>query len=434
MSKGRDLAIDNIRRLREGGYSAYLAGGCVRDELMGIEPKDYDIATSARPEEVMKVFPKVIPLGLKYGVVLVIREKLSFEVTTFRSDTQYIDGRHPKEVHFSSAKEDALRRDFTINGLFYDPIKGEIIDYVGGRVDIEKKVIRTVGAPRERFDEDRLRMMRAVRFAARFGFKIEENTYQAIKELAWKVKGVSGERVGEELTKIVTGNSPGLGVGLLHDLGIMEVILPEVSRMVGIRQPEEFHPEGDVFTHTRLMLDLLRAPSDVLAFAALLHDIGKPLAFHVAERIRFNSHDRIGAEITDKVCRRLKFSKEKRERIVACVENHMRMADAQKMREGKLKRLLQRETFLEELELHRLDCTASHRNLDNWKFLRRKLKEYSKEEVHPQPLLRGRDLIKAGYKPGPKFKLMLKAVEEAQLERRIRTKEEALMFIKKIFG
>jgi poly(A) polymerase len=431
----REIATDIVKKLNNAGYNALFTGGCVRDEIMGIEPDDYDIATDARPNEVMALFEKTVPVGAQFGVVLVVIDDIPFQVATFRADGRYIDGRHPENVRLSaSAEEDALRRDFTINGLMFDPIAEKLYDYVNGKKDIQNRIIRCIGEPRERFTEDKLRLMRAVRFSARFGYQIEERTYDAIKELAPTILEVSYERIQMELVKIFTGKNAGTGLQLLHDTGLLRQVLPEVSAMVGIPQPRKFHPEGDVFTHTKLALDNLQNPSPVLAFAALLHDVGKPKTITITDRIRFYGHNKVGAEIADKICARLRFSNDERERIVACVENHMTFMNAQKMKRSSLKRLFQRETFWDELELHKADCLASHRDLENWEFCLRRFEEYGAEEIKPEPLINGDDLINLGYKPGPIFKEILSAVEEAQLDNQIRTKEEALKFVMENFS
>ena len=442
----RKTAIDIVKKLNSAGYNALFAGGCVRDEIMGIEPDDYDIATDAHPDEVMAFFEKTVPVGAQFGVVLVVIDDIPFQVATFRSDGRYIDGRHPENVSLSaSAEEDALRRDFTINGLMFDPIAGKLYDYVNGEKDIQDRIIRCIGEPRERFTEDKLRLMRAVRFAARFGYQIEAKTLDAIKELAPTILEVSYERIQMELVKIFTGKNAGTGLQLLRDTGLLAQVLPEVSAMAGVPQPRDFHPEGDVFTHTKLALDNLTKPSEdeiafsisppkpALAFAALLHDVGKPLTFKITDRIRFYGHNKIGAEIANSICTRLRFSNDEREKIVACVENHMTFMNAHRMKESTLKRLVRRETFLDELALHKADCLASHGKLDNWEFCIRRFEEYSVEEIKPTPLINGHDLINLGYNPGPIFKEILDAVEEAQLDNQINTKEEALKFVMENF-
>jgi poly(A) polymerase len=435
MGESKDTAVDIVRKLREAGHEALFAGGCVRDMVMGNDPADYDIATSATPEEVMKLFQRTVAVGAQFGVVLVLVGERQYEVATFRADEGYEDGRRPVGVTFTNAKEDALRRDFTINALFYDPMEEQVIDYVEGRRDIEGRVIRTVGNPLERFEEDKLRMVRAVRFAARFDFEIEGATFEAIRRFSEKVTQVSWERIGDELEKTLTGPNRGRALQLLSDTWLLERILPEVHRMIGVPQPEAHHPEGDVFEHTKMSLDCLyqgtdEQPGSVLAFATLLHDVGKPPTFTVADRIRFNGHEVVGATISDQVCRRLKLSNEKRNRIVDIVSNHMRFIHAQEMREAKLRKMLQRDTFLDELEMHRADCLASHGSLEIYDFLKERFESLSAEEIKPAPLIGGHDLIGLGLEPGPLFREILGAVEELQLEGKLNSSEEAIEWIK----
>jgi poly(A) polymerase len=428
----KELAFIVAKKLKDNGFQAYYAGGCVRDSIMNLEPADYDIATDALPDEVMKIFKKTIPIGAHFGVVLALEEGVPFEITTFRSDGAYVDGRHPESVKFSKTpQDDVKRRDFTINGLLYDPFNDQVLDYVNGVSDIRCGVVRAIGNPVERFTEDKLRLMRAVRFAARFKYEIEENTLTAVKALAPKIVDVSAERIRDEFDKILRGSNPGFGLQMLEDLGVLRCILPEVSDMVGVEQPPEFHPEGDVFIHTKMMLDMLKNPTKVLAFAVLMHDVGKPRTFSRAERIRFDGHVPVGAKMADLICKRFRFSNDEREKVVRYVENHLKFMDVQNMRESKLKRFMQSDTFIEELELHRVDCLASHRKLDNWEFCNRKLEEYSNEEIKPIPLISGSDLISEGYEPGPLFKEILTKVVDLQLENQIKTKEEALTWIKK---
>lgn len=434
MAESKNAAVEIVQKLRQAGHEALFAGGCVRDMLMGNEPADYDIATSASPEEVMKLFRRTVAVGVQFGVVLVLFRGKQYEVATFRSDEGYVDGRRPQRVIYTSAKEDALRRDFTINALFYDPVGDEMIDYVDGRRDIERKTIRTVGDPFQRFEEDKLRMVRAVRFAARFDFEIEESTLEAIKKFSPNVTQVSWERIGEEIERILTGPNRGRALKILADTNLLQRILPEVYRMIGVPQPEKHHPEGDVFEHTKMALDNLcresgGQPGSVLAFATLLHDVGKPLTFQIADRIRFNGHEVVGARIAEEVSRRLRLSGEKRRKIVDIVSNHMRFIPAKEMRESTLKKMLQRETFLDELEMHRADCLASHGSLEIYDFLKEKLQSLSKEEIKPPSLLKGGDLIELGLTPGPLFGEILRAVEEMQLEGKLSSTEEAIKWV-----
>lgn len=425
------VAAEIVDKLRQAGFAAYFAGGCVRDRIMGVKPLDYDIATAASPQKIMALFKRTVPVGIQYGVVLVVEKGIPFEVAAFRRDGIYIDGRHPVNVDFAqSPEQDVKRRDFTINGLLYDPVNGQVLDYVGGKRDIQQGLIRAIGNPEERFAEDKLRMMRAVRFASRYLYQIEAGTLAAIKKLAPAIGEVSLERIRDELDKIIRGRHPGFGLQLLEDTGLLIYVLPEVSALVGVAQPEEFHPEGDVFIHSKIMLDLLDQPSFKLAFAALLHDIGKPRTFVQAERIRFDGHVQLGARMADNICRRLKMSNEQREHITTYIWNHLKFMDVQEMREAKLKRFMQSETFLEELELHRVDCLASHGKLDNWFFCRQKLVEYSQEQLRPVPLISGDDLIELGYKPGPVFKEILNRVADLQLENELMTTDQALTWVK----
>jgi tRNA nucleotidyltransferase/poly(A) polymerase len=429
----KEQAIWIVRTLHEKGFEALFAGGCVRDMVMGKEPHDYDIATSAHPEEVMKIFSRTVAVGAQFGVILVVLEEDQFEVATFRSETGYTDGRHPTQVSFTSSKEDVLRRDFTVNGLLYNPLEDKVIDYVEGVQDIGLKRIRTIGDPRQRFNEDKLRLLRAVRFTSNLEFEMDKATFDALKELAPEIKVVSAERIRDELTKIFTGPRPAFGLDLLSQAGLLKVILPEVEIMKGVEQPPEFHPEGDVYIHTRMLLEFLKNPDKILAFGSLLHDVGKPPTKTVSDRIRFNNHQNVGARMSEDILRRLRFSNHEIEDIVSCVQNHMTFKDVKMMREAKLKRFMARPTFETELELHRIDCLSSHGMLDNWAFLKEKYAEFQKEEPRPKPILSGNDLIKMGYCPGPRFKEVLTAVEDAVLEKRLFTTEEAKDWVKKNF-
>lgn len=428
------LARDIVRILREHSHAAYLAGGCVRDLLLGREPKDYDVATSAPPEEVLRLFPDSDQVGAHFGVVLVRRDGAQVEVATFRSEGPYSDGRHPDTVTFKTdPRADALRRDFTINAMMMDPFSREVLDFVGGQEDIRQGVIRTVGDPRERFAEDHLRMLRAVRFAARFRFTIEAGTRAAIRELAGQIHRVAAERVRDELVRILTEGGARYGFELLDETGLLREILPEVAAMKGVAQPPEFHPEGDVWTHTLLMLDQLKNPTPELALGALLHDVGKPVTFRVADRIRFDGHVEEGVRIASGILRRLRFPGDVSERVLALVANHMRFLHVPGMRESTLKRFLRLERFDEHLELHRVDCLSSHGSLDTYQYVARKRKEFSEEQLRPPRLIGGDDLIAMGYRPGPAFRRMLHAVETAQLESRIRTRDEALEWVRSKF-
>ena len=420
-------------RLRDRGHIAYFAGGCVRDMMRGLTPKDYDIATDARPENVQALFSKTYAVGAHFGVIVVLEDGFQFEVATFRSDEAYVDGRHPSTVHFSSPEEDARRRDFTINGMFFDPVSDKVLDLVGGQADIDAKLVRAIGEPAQRFAEDRLRMLRAVRIATALDYQIDKGTWDALVASASSINQISAERIREELVRIFLSSNRVRGWDLLDASGLMSAILPELEAMKGVLQPEQFHPEGDVFVHTRLMLSLLHENVSVpLVFAVLFHDVAKPVTARVDEtgRIRFNEHDRIGAEMTEAIMRRLRFSGAEIEATVEMVRQHMAFKDAPKMRIAKLKRFMARPNFDEELELHRVDCESSHRMLDNYEFLLHKREEFANEPIIPPPLVRGDDLIAFGLKPGPKFGEILEAVETRQLEGKLRTRDEALDWVK----
>src|SRR5205809_5809789 len=424
-------------RLREQGHIAYFAGGCVRDMVRGLTPKDYDIVTDARPEIVQALFPRTYAVGAHFGVIIVLEDGLQFEVATFRSDDAYIDGRHPSAVHFSSPEEDAQRRDFTINGMFYDPVAGDVIDLVDGQPDITAELVRAIGDPAKRFAEDRVRMLRAVRFAAVLDYQIDKGTWDALTGNAPSINQISAERIRDELVRIFLSPNRVRGWDLLDSSGLMRAILPELDAMKGVLQPEQFHPEGDVFVHTRLVLQLLPEKVSVqLVFAVLFHDVAKPVTARMDKtgRIRFNEHDRIGAQMTEAIMRRLRFSGDEIEATVEMVSQHMVFKDAPRMRVAKLKRFMARPTFEEELELHRVDCESSHRNLDNYEFLLRKREEFASEPIIPPPLVRGDDLIALGLKPGPKFGEILEAVETKQLEGTLRTREEALEWVKREYS
>ncbi|MEY2564310.1 MAG: hypothetical protein QOH88_2503 [Verrucomicrobiota bacterium] len=427
-----------VRKLRAAGQVAYYAGGSVRDLVRGQMPKDIDIATDARPELVQKIFPRTYAVGAHFGVIVVLENGFQFEVATFRSDGAYLDGRRPTEVHFAGAQEDAARRDFTINGMFFDPEANEVIDFVGGRADLEARLIRAIGDPAQRFAEDRLRMLRAVRFATVLGFEIEPATWDAVGTHAPSINEISAERIREELVRIFLSPHRVRGWDLLDASGLMRAILPELDAMKGCEQPPQFHPEGDVFKHTRIMLELLpREVSLPLVFSVLLHDIGKPSTSAVDEngRIRFNGHDRVGAEMTEEVMQRLRFSRAEIDATVEAVRQHMVFKDVPNMRVAKLKRFMARPTFTDELELHRVDCASSHGMMDNYEFLQRKREEFANEPIIPPPLIRGDDLLALGLKPGPKIGEILEAVETRQLEGALRDREEALAWVsKEYFG
>ncbi len=428
------LARQVIAKLREAGHQAYLVGGCVRDLLMGVEPKDFDVATDARPDRLMNLFPKSGRVGAHFGVVLVRDAFAQVEVATFRSDQDYADGRRPAAVHFErDPRQDALRRDFTINGLMLDPASGEVLDFVGGREDLERRVVRAIGDPAARFAEDHLRMLRAIRFAARLGFEIEPATLGAMRGQHASILRVSAERIRDELNRILTEGGARRGFELLDASGMLADILPEVAAMKGVEQPPEFHPEGDVWEHTLRLLAGLERPSVTLAWGALLHDVGKPPTFRFAGRIRFDGHVEEGVRLAHAILCRLRFSRGQADQIEALVANHMRFKDVPHMRESTLKRFLRLPDFGEHLELHRLDVLSSHRHLETYELVRQKLGGLSEEELKPERLLTGADLIAVGYEPGPRFTEILRTVEDAQLEGRIRTAGEAMELVRERF-
>ena len=424
-----------METLREKGFKALFAGGAVRDVLLGRPVKDVDIATSATPEQIEDIFPRTVAIGKAFGVIMVLHGGIEYEVATFRADLGYEDGRRPTGVRFVEDREDASRRDFTVNALFLDPAEERVIDYIDGQNDIKAGIIKAVGDPELRFREDKLRMLRAVRFAVELGFHIEEATASAIKKQSGKILCVSWERIRDEVFKIFASPAPDRGLDLLDEFGLLEMILPEISAMKGVEQPPQFHPEGDVFIHTRLMLRLsggnLRRE---LAMGILLHDVGKPPVFKVRERIRFDGHAEVGAEMTRGICERFRMSSHETRRIVSLVREHLRFIPVLQMKESTLKKFLRMEDFDLHLELHRLDCLASHGDLSNYNFCKEKLREYSSEEVKPAPLIGGQDLIDLGFKPGPLFSEILEKIEDLQLERQLNSREQALEFVEKEYG
>src|SRR6266404_646642 len=426
-----------VTQLRGRGHAAYFAGGCVRDIVRGQTPKDFDIATDAKPETVQQIFSRTYAVGAHFGVIVVVENGFQFEVATFRSDDVYVDGRRPSAVHFSSPEEDAQRRDFTINGMFYDPAANEVIDFVGGRADLDAKLVRAIGDPAERFKEDRLRMLRVVRFATVLDYKIDNQTWDALAANTHAITEIRAQRIRAEWVRIFISPNRVRGWDLLDQSGLMRAIIPEIEAMKGCAQPEQFHPEGDVFQHTRLMLQLLPAKVSVpLVFSVLLHDIAKPRTANVdpTGRIRFNAHARIGAEMSEAIMERLRFSRAEIEATVEMVRQHMVFKDVPRMRVAKLKRFMARPTFEDELELHRVDCASSHGMLDNYEFLVGKREEFANEPIIPPPLVRGEDLIALGLKPGPKFSEILEAVETRQLEGALKTREEALDWVKREYS
>jgi poly(A) polymerase len=450
VTAAKQYATEIVGTLRGRGHQAYLAGGCVRDLLLGRDPSDYDVATDASPQEVMQIFPQTFAVGAQFGVVLVPLPKTAsglsavgpnekvpvVEVATFRSDLSYSDGRHPDEVRFSrDPREDVQRRDFTINGMLLDPITREVLDFVGGRADLKAGIVRAIGDPERRFAEDKLRMLRAVRFAARFEYQIDAATLAAIQKLAAQIHQVSRERVREELTKMLTEGRAHRAFQLLDESGPLPQVLPEISEMKGVEQPPQFHPEGDVFVHTLLLLEKLPAGcSKTLAWGALLHDVGKPPTFRVApDRIRFDGHVEVGVKMAAEICRRLRFSNDETDQILALVDNHMRFADVQRMKESTLKKFLRLPSFDEHMELHRIDCLSSNGIVESYEYVREKLQAMPPEAIRPAPLITGRDLIEAGYEPGPRFKEVLAAVEDAQLEGRLASRVAAMEYVRREF-
>src|SRR5947209_1112683 len=434
------MANSICEALRRNDYQALLVGGCVRDLLLGREPADYDVTTDATPEQVVALFPDSVAVGAQFGVILIPRDGLKVEVATFRSDVGYSDGRHPDSVVYSKApQEDVQRRDFTINGLLLRHDTGEVLDYVDGQADLKATIIRAIGEPGRRFKEDNLRMMRAVRFAARFGFEIEVETLRAIRRHVTEIHQVSPERLRDELTKMLTEGAARQAFELLDEAWLLQQVLPEIGAMKGVEQPPQYHPEGDVWIHTRMMLEgLPKDASPTLAWGVLLHDVGKPPTFQSAaetgDRIRFNHHVDVGVRMAEEICRRLRFSNDEIAQIAALVANHMRFGHVGSMRNATLKRFVRLPNFDEHLELHRLDCLSSHGQLDSYRFVERFLDDTPPEQVRPPRLLTGDDLLAMGYRPGPRFAQILRGVEDAQLEGQIRTEEEAKEYVLRNFG
>lgn len=434
-----ELGAEVVLTLKSHGHKAFMVGGCVRDTLMGIAPTEYDIATSATPDEIISIFPHTVPVGASFGVILVIHKDEKFETATFRSEWGYSDGRRPDSVTFSQEEwEDVHRRDFTINAMLYDPVEEVVYDYVGAQDDIKAGVVRSIGNPAERIREDKLRMLRAVRFSSRFGYRIEEATLNTILRHSREITEVSPERIRDELVRIISQNNPGEGLRRLLDFGLLAHFLHEAVEMDGVPQPPEFHPEGDVFTHTCLVLDRLYeytegAPGVEVATAALLHDIAKPQTLTKTDRIRFNSHDRIGAEMSEEICRRLRFSNKQIQRISELIRDHLKFKDVLNMRESTLKKFLATPHFDDHMALHFADCMASHKMLKAFDFMQSKMDEFDIEDIKPTPLLTGHDLIRMGYKEGVIFKTILELVELAQLESQIKDKEQAEALVNENF-
>jgi len=427
----RETAANIVRTLRDAGHAAYFAGGCVRDVLMGVEPGDYDIATSAGPEEIRRLFRRTVPVGQQFGVVVVVEGDVQFEVATFRSDGPYADGRHPDTVTFTDVEGDVRRRDFTVNGMMYDPLRDEVLDLVGGRADLEGRLIRAIGDPRKRFEEDKLRLVRAVRFAARLGFEIEPQTASAVRELADTIDRVSPERIAAELKYMLTHPSRADAVRMLDELALLEHILPEITAMKGVEQGPDWHPEGDVFVHTLRCLEETSDARWELVLAVLLHDVGKP---PTADAKGFAAHEKVGGEMASHICRRLRLSNRERDEVVWLVRNHMRFRDARKMKESTLKRLMTETLFEELAELHRIDAVASAGDLTEYDFVMEAYRRFREAPPPIEPLVTGHDLIERGLEPGPHFKDILEELYEAQLEGTFNTRASALAFLDEVLG
>ena len=431
----RVQAISIVEQLRLAGHQAFLAGGCVRDMLLDKEPQDYDIATSARPEEIQRIFPATVPVGAQFGVILVVIDGAPFEVASFRHDGPYLDGRRPSAVRYGTLEEDIQRRDFTINGMVYDPLADRVIDLVGGQDDLRLGVVRAIGDPLARFEEDRLRMIRAVRFAASLQFNIDSPTFAALQKLAPSIAVISWERIGDEITRILIEGGARRGFELLDQSGLLEVILPEIVAMKGTNQSPDFHPEGDVFTHTLLLLSHLESPTETLAYGCLLHDIAKPICVRQdGSRITFYGHTEQGAEMAETILKRLKRGRAVWERVSYLVRNHLRHVQAQQMRLSTLKRFLREDGIEELLELARIDALSSNGDLSYYRFCHERRRELTEEQIRPEPLIRGGDLIELGFKPGPQFKEILRQVEDAQLGGDLRSRDQALEWIKSRFS
>jgi poly(A) polymerase len=428
-------ARDVVARLQRAGHTAYLAGGCVRDHLLGVEAKDCDVATSATAEEVQQLFAGRVTdlVGKSFGVVRVLEGSEAFEVAMFRQEGAYLDGRHPSTVTPATPEEDAQRRDFTINGMFFDPVANKLIDYVGGEADLHAKILRAIGEPEQRFAEDHLRLLRAIRFAARFKFEIEPKTWEAIRAGAEMIRTISAERVRDELNRIFTVAKPEKGLDLLDQSGLLPLVLPDIAALHGVEQPPQFHPEGDVFEHTRLMLTMVKEPDLELALSILFHDVGKKPTAKVDEngRIRFNEHESVGAEMAEQIMIGLRYDNKTIHNVKELVRHHMQFKDVRHMKTSTLKKMMQRPTFIKELELHRIDCSSSHGDLEHWDFLRQQLETMTPEQINPPSLITGHDLMKLGVLPGKQLGRILDAVKMAQLEGHVQTRHEALALARK---
>jgi poly(A) polymerase len=430
----RDKAISIVQALRRNGYDAYFAGGSVRDMLLGKAPQDYDIATGARPEDVRRIFPDTIPVGAQFGVILVLIDGQPFEVASFRHDGPYLDGRRPSEVRYGSLEEDVRRRDFTINGMVYDPLADRIIDLVEGRRDLAERRVRAIGDPAQRFQEDRLRMLRAVRFAASLDFVVDVPTFAAIRELATTITDIAWERIGDEITRILTEGRARRGFELLDESGLLKILLPEIDALKGTWQSPDYHPEGDVFIHTMLLLSHLDAPSESLAYGCLLHDVAKPICFRrEGDRATFYGHTEKGAEMAEEILKRLKRGRALWERVSYLVRHHLRLVQAPNMRLSTLKRFLREDGIEELLELARIDALSSNGDLRYYNFCMERMGELQHEEIRPAPLLRGGDLIDLGFTPGPLFADILRQVEDRQLGGELHSREEARDWVRQNF-
>jgi len=431
----REKAVSIVQQLRQGGYEAYFAGGCVRDMLLNAAPQDFDITTSAYPEDVQRLFPETVPVGAQFGVMLVLVDGQPFEVATFRHDGPYLDGRRPSQVRYGTLEEDVRRRDFTINGMIYDPIADRVIDLVAGREDLEQRRIRAIGDARRRYEEDRLRMIRAVRFAARLNFTIEQSTFAAIQRLAPTIKDIAWERIGDEITRILTEGGARRGFELLDESELLQVLLPEIAALKETWQSPDYHPEGDVFKHTMLLLGHLEAPSETLAYGCLLHDVAKPACFRQdGERVTFYGHTEKGALMAEEILKRLKRGRAVWERVSYLVHNHLRHVQAPQMRLSTLKRFLREEGIEELLELARIDALSSNGDLRCYQFCKERLATLEDEEIRPAPLVRGDDLIAMGLEPGPLFSKILRQVEDQQLGGDLRNRDDALDWIKRNYS
>jgi tRNA nucleotidyltransferase/poly(A) polymerase len=424
------------QRLIDAGFRAYFAGGCVRDELLGLKPKDYDIATDARPEVVQKLFEHTVAVGAQYGVIEVLIDDDHFQVATFRADAPYIDGRRPSSVRYGTLEEDAVRRDFTINGMYRDPTNDRVIDLVGGMGDLQNGVVRAIGNPYERFEEDHLRILRAIRFAARLDFEIEPATWAAMKRSAPKIVAIAAERIGQELVMLMTEGGAARGMDLLLESGLMHLLLPEVVEMIGCAQPENFHPEGDVYTHTRIGVSMLPAGcSETVAFGILLHDIAKPRCrAEVGDKVTFYGHTDQGAIVGAEIMARLKRSREVQDSVAYLVKNHLKLCMAPRMRKATLKRMLAEDGFDELMQVAFMDAMASSSYLGFWHFCRSAMSTMTEAEIRPPRLIGGDDLKELGFVPGPQFKAILKDVEDQQLDGNLATRDDALDYVRGHYG